>query len=59
MTVVERHRLRPDDWWPMWLTPLGALWETWRGMGWEITIAWLAWIWALTMVERTRHLPSY
>ena len=59
VTVVERHRLRPDDWWPMWLTPIGALWETWRGMGWEITIAWLAWIWALTMVERTRRLPSY
>ena len=43
--VVERHRLRPDDWWPMWLTPLGAVWETWRGMGWALTGAWLVWIW--------------
>ena len=43
--VVERHRLRPDDWWPMWLTPLGVIWETWRGMGWALTAAWLVWIW--------------
>jgi uncharacterized membrane protein len=43
--IVERHRLRPDDWWPMWLTPVGAVWETWRSMGWELTAAWLAWIW--------------
>ncbi|MBA3318803.1 MAG: hypothetical protein H0T50_12035 [Gemmatimonadales bacterium] len=56
--VVERHRLRPDDWWPGWLTPLAVLWETWRGMGWELTLAWLAWIWALWMVGRTRYLPS-
>jgi len=57
-TVVERHRLRPDDWWPGWLTPIAVLWETWRGMGWEMTLAWLAWIWALWIVGRTRYLPS-
>ena len=56
--VVERHRLRADAWWPLWLTPLGLLWETWRGMGWEMTAAWLAWIWALWVVGRTRYLPS-
>ncbi len=39
--VIERHRLRPDDWWPMWLTPVGVVWETWRGMGWALTGAWL------------------
>jgi hypothetical protein len=55
--VVERHRLRADAWWPLWLTPLGLLWETWRGMGWEMTAAWLAWIWALWLVGRTRYLP--
>jgi hypothetical protein len=56
--VVERHRLRPDDWWPNWLTPLAVLWETWRGMGWEMTMAWLVWIWAFWIVGRTRYLPS-
>jgi hypothetical protein len=45
--VIERHRLRPDDWWPMWLTPAGVLWETWRSMGWPLTTAWIVWIWAL------------
>ena len=58
VTVVERHRLRPDSWWPTWLTPLGVVWETWRGMGWAVTGAWLMWIWALWIVGRTRHLPS-
>ena len=43
--VIERHRLRPDDWWPMWLTPVGLVWETWRSMGWTLTAAWIAWIW--------------
>jgi hypothetical protein len=56
--VVERHRLRADAWWPMWLTPVGLLWETWRAMGWEMTVAWLAWIWSLWVVVRTRYQPS-
>jgi len=43
--IIERHRLRPDDWWPAWLTPIGVVWETWRSMGWPLTISWLAWIW--------------
>jgi hypothetical protein len=43
--VLERHRLRPDAWWPMWLTPVGMVWETWRSMGWELTLSWLAWGW--------------
>jgi hypothetical protein len=58
VTVVERHRLRPDDWWPGWLTPIGVVWETWRSMGWAVTGAWLMWIWALWVVGRTRYLPS-
>jgi hypothetical protein len=45
--VIERHRLRPDGWWPLWLTPIGVVWETWRSMGWPFTAAWIAWIWAL------------
>src|SRR6185312_11309690 len=43
--IIERHRLRPDDPWPLWLTPIGVVWETWRGMGWPATISWLVWIW--------------
>jgi len=45
VSIIERHRLRPDSWWPMWLTPVGVVWETWRGMGWALTAAWLVWIW--------------
>jgi hypothetical protein len=47
--VVERHRLRPDAWWPMWLTPIGVIWETWRSMGWALTLSWLAWIWGFAV----------
>jgi hypothetical protein len=44
--IIERYRLRPEGWWPMWLTPLGVVWETWRSMGWTLAISWLIWIWA-------------
>jgi hypothetical protein len=56
--VVERHRLRPDAWWPLWLTPIGVVWESWRGMGWGLTISWLLWIWlvwGLTRIARRSH----
>jgi hypothetical protein len=53
--IIERHRLRGDSGWPAWLTPLGALWETWRGMGWTLTLAWLAWIWLLWAAARRRY----
>jgi hypothetical protein len=43
--IVERHRLRPDDWWPLPLTPVGVVWETWRSMGTALTWSWLLWIW--------------
>jgi hypothetical protein len=52
--IVERHRLRPDAWWPMWLTPVGVVWETWRSMGWALTGAWLAWIWGWALWRRSR-----
>jgi hypothetical protein len=45
--VIERHRLRPDSWWPIWLSPVGMVWETWRSMGWALTISWLMWIWGI------------
>jgi hypothetical protein len=50
--IIERHRLRPDDWWPAWLTPIGMVWETWRSMGWPLTISWLAWIWLVVGTGR-------
>jgi hypothetical protein len=53
--IVERHRLRADSGWPLWLTPAGVVWETWRGMGWGLTLAWLAWIWLLWAARRRRY----
>ena len=53
--VVERHRLRPEAWWPLWLTPIGVVWETWRSMSWWLALSWLGWIWlvgGLTHVAR-------
>lgn len=43
--VVERHHLRADGGWPLWLTPLGVVWETWRGMGRLLLVSWLIWVW--------------
>lgn len=54
--VIERHRLRSDGWWPVWLTPLGVVWETWRSMGWAQTISWIAWIWLGGILLRRRLL---
>ena len=47
--VIERHRLRPDAWWPNWLTPLGVVWESWRSMGWALTLSWIVWIWVFAL----------
>jgi hypothetical protein len=52
--IVERHRLRPDAWWPTWLTPAGVVWEAWRSMGWALSAAWMIWIWAIALGRR-RH----
>jgi len=53
--IIERHRLRPDAWWPGWLTPLGVVWETWRGMGWALSAAWILWIWGISLRPRRRR----
>jgi hypothetical protein len=53
--IIERHRLRPDDWWPAWLTPIGMTWETWRSMGWPLTISWLVWIWLWPALRAVRR----
>ena len=54
--IIERHRLRADSAWPVWLTPPGVVWETWRGMNGPLTLAWLAWIWLLWGVRRRRYI---
>jgi len=57
--VIQRHRLRPDDWWPNWLTPVGVVWETWRSMGWALTGSWIIWIWAgATWTRRRKPDPG-
>jgi hypothetical protein len=53
--VLERHRLRPEAWWPLALTPLGMVWETWRSMGWALTASWLLWIWLVWGVAHRRR----
>jgi hypothetical protein len=54
--VVERHRLRPDAGWPIWLTPVGVLWETWRSMGWAQTANWIVWVWLVGFLLRRRPM---
>ncbi len=53
--IVERHRLRADSRWPRWLTPVGVVWETWRGMDGTLTAAWLLWIWLPWAILRRRN----
>jgi proteasome lid subunit RPN8/RPN11 len=50
--IIERHRLRPDDWWPALATPIGVVWETWRSMGWPLAASWLIWVWGIAMIRR-------
>jgi hypothetical protein len=50
--IIERHRVRPDDWWPALATPIAVIWETWRSMGWTLAASWLIWVWAVAMIRR-------
>jgi predicted metal-dependent phosphoesterase TrpH len=54
MRIVERHRLRPDDWRPRLLTPLGVVWETWRSMGLAAAVSWAGWVWGVWALRRWR-----
>ena len=56
--IIERHRVRPDDWWPALATPLGVVWETWRSIGWSLVASWLIWIWVIVVVRRRRDQTS-
>ncbi|MFZ5623877.1 MAG: PHP domain-containing protein [Gemmatimonadota bacterium] len=56
--IVERPRVRSDDPWPGWLTPVAVLWQTWRGMPASLTWSWVGWIWlpvALGSLRATRR----
>jgi hypothetical protein len=53
--ILERHRLRTDSAWPRLLTPLGVVWETWRGMTLPVTVSWLVWIWGMALAARVRR----
>lgn len=52
--IIERHRLRAESGWPVWLTPAGVLWETWRSLSWPLTASWLVWIWVGWAIRRWR-----
>jgi hypothetical protein len=52
--VLERHRLRAESGWPSLLTPLGVVWETWRGMTGVLALSWLVWIWGIALVLDAR-----
>lgn len=48
--IATRHRLRPDAWWPRWLTPIAVVWEGWRAIGVWQAVGWLLWIWGLALI---------
>ena len=53
--IIERHRLRADSPWPSLLTPIGVLWETWRGMTAPLVVSWLIWIWGIPLLPAARR----
>jgi hypothetical protein len=53
--ILERHRLRADSAWPRLLTPVGLVWETWRGMTLPVTLSWLVWIWGIALALHARE----
>ncbi|MGB7212059.1 MAG: hypothetical protein WBC97_05470 [Gemmatimonadales bacterium] len=56
--IAARHRLRPDAWWPRWLTPFAVVWEGWRAMGLAQAFGWLLWIWGLALIAAHRPVTS-
>ena len=53
--IAERHHLRGESWWPWILTPVGVVWETWRGMGALQVVSWIVWIWMIGLVGAYRR----
>ncbi len=53
--IVERARLRSDDWWPEWLAPIGAVWMTWRTASIPLVVSWIGWTWLLVSLRAHRR----
>lgn len=56
--IAARHRLRPDAWWPRWLTPVAVIWEGWRAIGVRQAAGWLFWIWGIALLVARRPVTS-
>ncbi|MGH7533121.1 MAG: hypothetical protein ACREL4_07510, partial [Gemmatimonadales bacterium] len=56
--IAARHRLRPDAWWPRWLTPVAVVWEGWRAIGVVQALGWLLWIWGIALIAARRPVIS-
>lgn len=54
--IAARHRLRPDAWWPRWLTPIAVVWEGWRAIGVWQAAGWLLWIWGIALIAARRRV---
>ena len=52
--IAARHRLRPDAWWPRWLTPIAVVWEGWRAIGLWQAVGWILWIWGIALIRARR-----
>jgi hypothetical protein len=53
--IAERHHLRPEAWWPWILTPVGVVWESWRGLGALQVMSWIVWIWVVGVARAYRR----
>lgn len=56
--IVERHHLEDDSRWPLILTPLAVIWESWRGFTLPQTISWLVWIWLVGILVQRRRATT-
>ncbi|MEO8201589.1 MAG: hypothetical protein ABI679_13760 [Gemmatimonadota bacterium] len=54
--VIERHHLAADSRWPLILTPVAVIWETWRSLSFLQLMSWLIWVWLIGLLtERHRQ----
>ena len=53
--IAERHHLRREAWWPWILTPIGVVWESWRGLTMLQVVSWIVWIWVVGVVRAYRR----
>jgi hypothetical protein len=53
--IAERHHLRRESWWPWILTPIGVIWESWRGLSLLQVVSWVTWIWMVGLMLAYRR----